>query len=182
MNTLHLETERLNLMLVSEKYTEDIHRLHSLPETDAYNTLGIPKDITETKIIVEKWIADAHFENPKNYTFAIELKGEQTFIGIIGIHLGKEKYRNAEVWFKLNYRFWNKGYATESLKKIIAFGFENLNLHRIEAGCAVENIGSIAVLEKVGMIREAHTRKLLPLKSGWSDNYGYAILSTDDRK
>ncbi|MNL40929.1 Acetyltransferase (GNAT) family protein [compost metagenome] len=76
-------------------------------------------------------------------------------------------------------RFWNKGYATESLKRIIAFGFDDLNLHRIEAGCAVANTGSIHVLEKVGMLREAHTRKLLPLKSGWSDNYGYAILSTD---
>ena len=35
------------------------------------------------------------------------------------------------------------------------------------------------VLEKTGMTREAHTRKLLPLSSGWSDNYGYAILATD---
>ncbi|WP_319804126.1 GNAT family N-acetyltransferase [Chryseobacterium oryctis] len=65
---------------------------------------------------------------------------------------------------------------------MINFGFENLNLHRIEAGCAINNIGSINVLEKVGMFREAHTRKLLPLKSGWADNYGYAILSTDKRK
>ena len=57
-----------------------------------------------------------------------------------------------------------------------------MKLYRIEAGCAVENIGSISVLEKFGMIREAHTRKLLPLKTGWSDNYRYAILSTDKRK
>ena len=62
------------------------------------------------------------------------------------------------------------------------FGFEDLKLHRIEAGCAVDNIGSFTVLKKVGMLREAHTRQLLPLKSGWSDNYGYAILSTDERK
>ncbi|MEC5167488.1 hypothetical protein RCH18_003246 [Flavobacterium sp. PL11] len=31
------------------------------------------------------------------------------------------------------------------------------------------------------MLREKHTRKLLTLKSGWSDNYGYAILSTDEK-
>jgi [ribosomal protein S5]-alanine N-acetyltransferase len=49
----------------------------------------------------------------------------------------------------------------------------------VEAGCAIGNTGSIKVLEKAGMKREAHTRQLLPLKSGWSDNYGYAILSTD---
>lgn len=112
----------------------------------------------------------------------MELTEGNKFIGLIGINLGKEHYKNAEVWFQYDYQFWNKGYATESLRKIIAFGFEHLKLHRIEAGCAVENTGSISVLEKVGMLREAHTRKLLPLKTGWSDNYGYAILSTDERK
>ena len=179
MNSENLKTERLNLRPISESDIENIHKLHSLAETDKFNTLGIPNNITETKIIVEKWISENNLENNKSYTFAVELNELKEFIGVIGINLGKEKYRNAEVWFKFDYNYWNKGYATESLKKIITFGFENLKLHRIEAGCAIENIGSISVLEKVGMLREAHTRKLLPLKSGWSDNYGYAILSTD---
>ncbi|MBK8872410.1 MAG: GNAT family N-acetyltransferase [Bacteroidetes bacterium] len=179
MNNVKFKTERLNLRPISEQDIENIHKLHSLAETDKFNTLGIPKDITETRIIVEKWISENNLENNKNYTFAIELNEDNEFIGLIGINLGKEKYKNAEVWFKFDYTFWNKGFATESLKRIISFGFETLKLHRIEAGCAIENIGSIKVLEKVGMLREAHTRKLLPLKSGWSDNYGYAILSTD---
>lgn len=175
MTELNFKTERLYIRPISEKDIENIHRLHSLAETDEFNTLGIPKDITETRKIVESWM----LENNKRHTFAIELKRENEFIGLIGINLGKEKYKNAEVWFKLDSKFWNKGYATESLKRIIAFGFDDLNLHRIEAGCAIENTGSIHVMEKVGMLREAHTRKLLPLKSGWADNYGYAILSTD---
>lgn len=62
---------------------------------------------------------------------------------------------------------------------MLEFGFTELNLHRIEAGCAVENTGSIRVLEKVGMIREGRKRKVLPLKNGWSDNFHYAILSSD---
>lgn len=179
MNNLNLNTERLNLRQISKNDIEKIHKLHSLAETDEFNTLGIPNNINETKIIVENWIFNNNLENNKSFTFTVELNGEKEFIGLIGINLGKEKYRNAEVWFKFDCNYWNKGYATESLKKIIAFGFETLKLHRIEAGCAIENIGSINVLEKVGMSREAHTRKLLPLKSGWSDNYGYAILSTD---
>ena len=179
MNNINLKTQRLNLRPISEKDIENIHKLHSLPETDRFNTLGIPKDLNETKIVVEKWISENNLENNKSYTFAIELIEGKEFIGLIGINLGKEKYKNAEVWFKFDCAFWNKGFATESLNKILDFGFETLQLHRIEAGCAIENIGSISVLEKVGMLREAHTRKLLPLKSGWSDNYGYAILSTD---
>ena len=153
-----------------------------MEETAKYNTSGIPQNINETKITVENWILENDKQNPKRFTFSVELIDGNEFIGLIGINSGKEHYKNAEVWFQYDYKFWNNGYATESLRKIIDFGFENLKLHRIEAGCAIENIGSISVLEKVGMFREAHTRKLLPLKSGWSDNYGYAILSTDERK
>lgn len=177
-----LKTERLSLRPISENDIENIFELQSLEQTAKFNTSKVPSDINETKINVEKWIAENNKENIKHFTFAVELIDEEKFIGLIGLNLGKEHYKNAEVWFQFDYRFWNKGYATESLRKILDFGFETLKLHRIEAGCAVDNIGSFSVLEKVGMLREAHTRQLLPLKSGWSDNYGYAILETDLRK
>jgi RimJ/RimL family protein N-acetyltransferase len=179
---IFLNTERLNIRPVSILNIEDVYKLQSLEETAKYNTSGIPKNINETKNTVENWLIENAKKDNKRFTFSVELIEGNKFIGLIGMNLGKEHYKNAEVWFQNDYKFWNKGYATESLRKIIDFGFENLKLHRIEAGCAVENIGSINVLEKVGMLREAHTRKLLPLKSGWSDNYGYAILSTDERK
>ena len=167
---------------ISKNDIEDVYNLQSLEETARYNTSKIPENLNETKITVENWILENNQNEIKKFSFAIDLIDDEKFIGLIGINLGKEHYRNAEIWFQFDYRFWNKGYATESLRKIIEFGFEDLKLHRIEAGCAVGNIGSFSVLEKVGMLREAHTRQLLPLKSGWSDNYGYAILSTDDRK
>lgn len=182
MKIINLKTERLNIKPISKLHIENVFKLQSLEETAKFNTSGMPKNIEETKVTVENWIIENTKENIKRFTFSVELINGNEFIGLIGINLGKEHYKNAEVWFQYDYKFWNKGYATESLRKILDFGFENLKLHRIEAGCAIENIGSISVLEKVGMFREAHTRKLLPLKSGWSDNYGYAILSTDERK
>lgn len=179
---INLKTVRLNLRPISESDIENVFELQSLEQTAQFNTSKVPIDINETEINVAKWIAENNKENIKHFTFAVELIDDNKFIGLIGLHLGKEHYKNAEVWFQLDYRFWNKGYATESLRKILDFGFETLKLHRIEAGCAVDNVGSFNVLEKVGMLREAHTRQLLPLKSGWSDNYGYAILSSDERK
>lgn len=179
---IHLYTERLNIKFVSENDVEDIFDLKRLAETSEFNTSEPLKNIDETKLIVKNFINENSKEKTKQYTFKVELTDKKQFIGLIGINLGKEHYKNGEVWFQYDPKFWNKGYATESLRKIISFGFENLNLHRIEAGCAIGNVGSIKVLEKVGMFREAHTRKWLPLKSGWSDNYGYAILSNDERK
>lgn len=67
---LDFNTERLYIRPISEQDIENIHRLHSLAETDEFNTLGIPKDLQETRKIVESWI----LENNKRHTFAIELK------------------------------------------------------------------------------------------------------------
>lgn len=119
-------------------------------------------------------------EAGQNFTFKIELK-DNTFIGLIALKMSLPKYKAAEAWYKIHKDFWNNGYATEALKRILTFGFEVLHLHRIEAGCAVENIGSVRAMEKAGMIREGLKRKALPLKDGWSDTLEYAILSTDKK-
>ncbi|MDR1201453.1 MAG: GNAT family N-acetyltransferase [Tannerellaceae bacterium] len=51
-----------------------------------------------------------------------------------------------------------------------------------EAGVATENIRSIKVLEKSGMIREGLRRKILPIRGEWKDNYHYAIVENDPRE
>lgn len=180
MNQAHLKSERLTLKPINLSDLEYIHQLHSLPETDEFNALGIPENIEQTQAIIEEWIAENEKENNRIFTFSITFQTE--FIGLIALNLGKEKYKNAEVWYKLHTDFWNKGFATEALKIIIDFGFNELKLHRIGAGCAIKNIGSIRVLEKVGMTLEGRKRQNLPLKSGWSDNFEYAILESELEK
>jgi RimJ/RimL family protein N-acetyltransferase len=86
------------------------------------------------------------------------------FIGLIALNLRESKFKSAEVWFKLNSSYWDKGYGTEVLNKILEFGFIELDLHRIEAGCAVANAASIRVIEKVEMKREGTKRKILPIR------------------
>jgi RimJ/RimL family protein N-acetyltransferase len=182
MKTIELFNERLKLRLIEFSDLSAIHSLHSLPETDRYNTLGIPESIAVTKKIITPLISDNQQLNIINYTFAVEELKTERFIGLLGFKLGSNKYNNAEVYYKLNVNYWGYGYATEALNLVLDFGFKNLKLHRITAGCAIDNIASIKVLEKVGMIREGHARQTLPLKSGWSDNFEYAILETDERK
>ena len=182
MNEREILTERTRMKLIELSDLNSIHELHLLPETDEYNALGIPKNIEETKSIIKPWIQENQLDIIKNYTFAVEQKETGKFIGLFGLKLGNEKYKRADVWYKIHFDFWNKGYATETLKSVINFGFDTLRLHRIQAGCAVENIGSICVLEKSGMQKEGRGRQILPLKSGWSDNFEYSILETDERR
>lgn len=178
MAELKFFTERLKLRLVEMADLEAIHVLHQMAETDQYNTLGIPKDLEETNIIVDGWITDHQKRTIKNYTFTIELE-KGGFIGLISLKLSSSKFKSAEVWYKINVEQWNKGYATEAIKAVIGFAFGKLKLHRINAGCAVENLGSIRVLEKAGMTEEGRSRQILPLVTGWMDSFQYAILEEE---
>ncbi|MFK7749578.1 MAG: GNAT family N-acetyltransferase [Kordia sp.] len=182
MKNINIKSDRIKLRLIKLSDLESIHTLHSLPETDEFNTLGIPKNIEETQTIITNWIAENELDTIKSYTFAIEDNQTKKFIGLFGLKVGSEKYRRGEIWYKIHSDYWRKGFATEATNLILDFGFNTLNLHRIQAGCAVDNIGSIKVLEKVGMIREGRGRQILPLKNGWSDNFEYSILETDPRK
>jgi ribosomal-protein-alanine N-acetyltransferase len=173
-----LKTNRLQIREITINDLDSVHALHSMPETDQYNTLGIPDNIEQTRIIVSNWLA-ANAEQPtKRYTFYIE-NDNHDFIGLIGVIMGKPNYRNAEIWYKLHSSYWNRGFATEAVAAILDFCFSELKLHRIEAGCATGNAGSIKVLEKAGFLREGHKRKLLPIRGEWHDNYFYAILDED---
>jgi [ribosomal protein S5]-alanine N-acetyltransferase len=177
-----LKTNRLNIRELSLSDIDNVHELHSLPETDEFNTLGIPETILATQKLLEEWV-DRQKQEPRNsYVFGIDKNDDNNFIGLIGLNLGKAKYRTAEVWFKIHKDFWKLGYTTEALTRLLDFGFSDLKLHRIEAGCAVENIASSKVLEKAGMTREGMKRKKLPIRGEWKDNYFYGILEEDFNK
>ncbi|MTI38195.1 GNAT family N-acetyltransferase, partial [Fulvivirga lutimaris] len=167
-----LETKRLKLRLINQNDIDDFHKLHSIAEVDHFNTLGIPEDIEASKRILDDLLKDQ--EAGSYFTFNIELIEEAQFTGYIALKLGATKFQAGEVWFKLLPDFWGKGIASEALSAVLKFGFHELKLHRIEAGCAVENIASARVLEKAGMQKEGTRRQALPLKSGWSDNHEYA--------
>ncbi len=176
---MKIKTDRLNFKQVSIEDLNKIHALHSLPETDQFNILGIPQTINETEKIINDWIYKQNTIPPTSYIFCVEVIDSKQFIGLIALNLGKPQYKSAEVWYKIHSNFWGKGYATEALLKLLHFAFDDLRLHRIEAGCAVENIASIRVLERAGLKREGLKRKILPIRGEWKDNYFYAILEED---
>ncbi len=179
MTGIILTSKRLNLRFIKKSDLPVIHKLQSIAEVDRYNTLGIPKNSVETVAVMTPLFKALEQARIIKYTFAINIITTEQFIGLIALNLGKPKYRSAEIWYKLFPDYWRKGYATEALKSILDFGFSDLKLHRIEAGCAVDNLASVKVLENVGMSYEGRKRKTLPLKSGWSDNFEYGILESD---
>lgn len=170
--SLVLQTDRMRLIPLRIDHCDWIHQLHLLPEIAQYNTIGIPKNREATRAVLAKRL-DA--KSPDHLGWIL-LNSADQFLGEMGMQLAPQRFQKAEISYSIHPRFWNQGFATEAVKKIIQWGFEVLPLHRIEAGVAVTNTASIRVLEKAGMVREGRHRKILPLASGWTDNYSYAVL------
>ena len=179
---MYLQTTRLTLREVLLTDLQAIHELLSLKETDQFNTLGIPKTIENTAEWVLGWTEEKKATPRNYYTFSVELTADRSFIGLLALHLGATNYKKGKIWLKLHSNHWNKGYATEAAGELLQFGFKQLQLHRIEAGCAVENTASKRVLEKLGMVQEGLFRANLSIRGEWIDNYEFAILDTDFEK
>ena len=178
---MNIESARLTFSEISWDDLEDIHHLHSFPEVDEFNTLGLPKDLEDTRNVIRSAIEDQNNEYRKFIIWKILKKGTGTFIGIAGMTLSADKFMLGEIYYKLLPASWGLGYATEVSKALIKSGFEDFHLHKVEAGVATENVKSIRVLEKSGMIREGLRRKILPIRGEWKDNFHYAIVEDDPR-
>ncbi|AGC75739.1 RimJ/RimL family protein N-acetyltransferase [Nonlabens dokdonensis] len=172
-------SERLTYKLLEISDLEELHELNLIPEVDQFNTMGLPDSIQVTKDLLDAKIEDHQQENISKLTYSIRLTDNSEFIGISGILFGQPKYKKAELWMKFNPKFWNQGYATETITRLLKACFEEYQLHRVEAGCAIENHASKKVLEKCGFVVEGVQRKNLPLKTGWSDNYEFGILEEE---
>jgi RimJ/RimL family protein N-acetyltransferase len=176
---MELNTDRLIICEVTWDDLDDIFILESSPEVDEFNTLGIPDDKNVTREHLRPFIRDQKAKVRKKYCWTIRFQATRKFIGLAGMTLTADRFKMGEIWYNLMPSHWGNGYATEVAKRLIRFGFEDLSLHRIEAGVATENKGSIKVLEKAGMSIEGIRRKILPIGGNWVDNYHYAILEDD---
>ncbi len=178
---MEIKTSRLILITISLEDLDNIHWLHSIPEVDRYNTLGIPENLEETRKLVEPGIEAQNQTPRRDYNFNVLLQESNEFIGLAGITLSLDKFRLGEIYFKLAPEYWGLGFATEVSKTLIETGFEVFKLHKVEAGADTENAASIRVLEKSGMVREGLRRKILPIRGEWRDGYLYAITEDDPR-
>lgn len=77
-------------------------------------------------------------------------KATTKFIGWCGLKYSQDK-NEYDIGFRFQRNYWNKGFATETAKKCLDFGFSQLGIDKIVGRAMKENIGSIKVLEKIGM-------------------------------
>lgn len=119
-------------------------------------------------------------ENDHSFLFAIKTKSDGKHIGNIKIGPINCYHRHADIsYFIGDINFWSRGIATEAIHLICQFAFEELGLHRIEAGTYAEATGSWKALEKNGFIREGVFRKKVISGEKYMDIYRYSLLRSE---
>lgn len=116
----------------------------------------------------------------REFSFGIFDVKTQQLIGHISLYAIKRlPYSSAFIGYSMDQYFSGRGIATEAVELVLEFAFKTLNIHRVEAYVAPENLASVRVLEKSGLVQEGLLRELLFINGQWVDHYMYAILQKD---
>jgi RimJ/RimL family protein N-acetyltransferase len=87
--------------------------------------------------------------------FAVELKESGKIIGDCGILLSElDGKQENDLGYIIYADYWGRGFGTEAAQACLDYAFNELGLKRVAANMATDNITSIRVAEKIGMIKE----------------------------
>lgn len=143
---INIEGERIYLRpLKEEDASEDYCSWINNMEVNKYI------DSKETTIEELKKYINKRWYDPNCLFLGIFLKNKDIHIGNIKLEPIDFEKRKATLGILIGEKeYWNKGYATETLKTLTSYAFNSLRLNEINLGVYKENIGAIKAYEKTG--------------------------------
>lgn len=176
----NLETERLLLRRLNNNDINEVLELRGNPEVMKY----VPRPLikTEEEALAHIALIEDKIVDNIGINWAITLKGSPKMIGIMGHYkIQSENYRS-EVGYMILPRYNGKGIVTEALEAVVQYGFEQLQLHSIEAIIDPENVASEKVLQKNGFVKEAHILENELYEGKFLDTVIYSLLKRNFKK
>ena len=176
--TQTIETERLILrrfaysdnadMLKNWAADENVQFMYSEP---IYTTKE------EVKGLLDKYIGS--YERDDYYRWAVIEKESGKCIGQIAYFLVDSKNHFAEIEYCIGAAFQCRGYATEATKAVIAFGFEKINLHKVQICTKTINAPSKRVIEKCGFTYEGTLRDYFCMNGEYIGRLYFSMLRSE---
>ena len=111
--------------------------------------------------------------------FGIERREDGAVIGTCTLYALDAQSRHAECGYTLLPSAWGKGYASEATTRLLDWGFDELDLHRVEADIDPRNTASARVLERLGFKHEGHLRERWIVGGEISDSWLYGLLARE---
>lgn len=149
-----LRTERLLLRRWQKTDLEPFAALNADEEVMEH----FPRVLTRDESDAFASAIEAHFEQHGFGWWAVEVEGDDAFIGFVGLRrVPFEAHFTpaVEIGWRLARKHWGHGYASEAARAAVSFGFEEIGLDEIVSFTTPENLRSRAVMARLGMSHNA---------------------------
>lgn len=172
-----LETDRLILRQVTSDDATSL--LAYLSDSDVMKYYGLePFKSIDDALDEISWYKSI-FDKGTGIRWGISLKRQDKIIGSCGFFNMAAEHSRAELGYELSKEHWGKGIASEAIRAVICYGFEQMNLQRIQALIETPNIPSQKVVERLGFLREGLLRSYEYTCGKFDDLYMYSMLKQD---
>lgn len=121
------------------------------------------------------------FEDGRN-TLSLNIIFNGEIVGTIGFHDINEKSKSAEIGYWLAKDQTGKGFVTKAVKRLLNYGFGEMELNRIVIKCVPGNTKSRAVPERLGFTNEGIERESAWLHTRFVDHVVYSMLAREWRE
>jgi len=173
-----LQTERLTLRRIGPDDASDVYSYRSDPQVSQYQ-MWQPRSLEDTRSFLEE-LAAVEPNTPGTWLqLAIVGRDDHALIGDCGIRFLDHDPHQVELGITLKPSHQGQGLAKETLLAVMGYVFDTLGKHRVFGSVDPRNSASIALLERVGMRREAHLRESIYFNSEWLDDVIYALLDRE---
>ena len=172
-----IKTDRLDLQPLSESDFEFIQKLRTRPEYFKYENDGAYNDDEITKQFNGFLEGAKNLPNKGSVQWIV--KSDDVKIGEVHLWCNWEKTHEWEIGWHFLLEHWGKGFATEAAKAVLQFAFANFHINRIMACPNAENTRSIALCERIGMIKEGCVREVRLLNGIYCDEVIFGILKRE---
>ncbi|MEP6949905.1 MAG: GNAT family protein [Ginsengibacter sp.] len=175
MENLNITTQRLFIRNLKMDDLNDFLLYRSNPEVTKYQGFDVMTIEQATQFIQEQ--TGRQFGKPGEWVqYGIENKSTHKIVGDCAVKLHRDDSRIAEIGITISHINQKKGFAKEALSGILAFLFNNQNIHRVVEIVDAENIASINLLKSVGFKQEGHSIGNIFFKGKWGSEFQYAML------
>lgn len=145
-----IETENLILRTWETSDEDAFYQINQDPKV--FEFLGGPLSKQEVKDFITAM--NDEFAARAYTLFATEEKTTKNLIGSVGLHTPTWEAHFTpcvEIGWRLGSQYWNKGYATEAARAVLAYARDKLKLTEILSFTVPQNFRSIRIMEKIGM-------------------------------
>jgi len=174
-----LRTARLDLRPYQEGDLEHVRAMQTREEVTRYLYWDVMTEEEVRETLAKKMGRAALRKEGDGLNPVAVLRETDEVVGDAALLWVSEVHRTGEVGFVLKPEFQGRGFATELAAEMLRLGFEEAGLHRIIGRCDARNTSSWAVLDRVGMRREAHLVQNEWVKGEWCDELDYALLADE---